>query len=289
MAKNDQDLAKNYAGGAAELAELRARRGKRQQQPRKGVAQLFIPGPEQPPPAIEFEPERVEVMELQKMPKTRESVVAAINSSLEALREAIRSHKTGMDQADMMQTLNDFADRPSTQKKIWDLACRWQELDALGRIDLVDGHTLKSEIESLWPVRAGIVDGVVVAVDYRKIESAQLPISIESSPKATAISSGLVPTSPPAEAPKWRPVEPQRTQGYNRPLFELVKKAFEAGKERPPSPLDVIAAFKESKPSEIVRVNEAGFDYYADGRKDGDTAADIAAIRQTIKRMTTYK
>jgi hypothetical protein len=289
VAKNDQDLAKNYAGGTAELAELRARRAERQKQPRIAVAPMFVPGPEQPPPEIELEPERVEVIEPQKAPITRASVVAAINSSLEDVRDAIRAHKTGMDLADMMQVLNEFAERPSTQKKIWDLACKWRELDALGRIDLVDGHVLKAEIESLWPVRVGVADGVAVAVDYRKVEPQELPILIEPEPKAAAISSGQVPTTQHAETPAWRPKAPKRTQGYNRPLFELVLKAYNAGNQRPPSPLDVIAAFKESQPPEIARVNDAGFDYFADGRKDGDVPASIGAIRQTIKRMVSYK
>jgi hypothetical protein len=289
MAKNDEDIAKNYAGGNAELAELRARRAERQQQPRIAVAPLFVPGPEQPPPAIEHEPENVEVIEPPKALRTRESIVAAINSSLEALRDAIRAHQKGMDLADMMQVLNEFAERPSTQKKIWDLACRWRELDALGRIDLVDGHKLKAEIESLWPVRAGIADGVVVAVDYRKIESVQLPISIESSLEVVPMRRDHAPASQPAEVPRWKPVAPQRSQGYNIPLFALVQKAFNDGQNRPPSPRDVLAAFREFRPAEIARVNQEDFDYYAPDKQDGEATANINAIKQAIKRMVSYK
>jgi hypothetical protein len=87
-----------------------------------------------------------------------------------------------------------------------------------------------------------------------------------------------------APEPNWMLQEPQRHQGYSWPLYQVLKEAHAAGQPRPKA-RDVLEAFKERKPPEIVQVNHDGISYY--DSKGNAKAADLAAISEAIRRMTS--
>lgn len=83
--------------------------------------------------------------------------------------------------------------------------------------------------------------------------------------------------------PGWSLKEPQRYQGYARPLFLLLKATHAAGGARP-KPRDVLEAFKANPSSEIIQVGHDHFTYY--DSNGNSKLADLDAIKQAIHRMT---
>ena len=94
------------------------------------------------------------------------------------------------------------------------------------------------------------------------------------------------PSSAAANAPNnegWNLVKPQRFQSYNKPLYDFLKAAHQAGLPRP-SARDVLEAWRSNVPMEVAKVMVASFDYYD---AEGNTKeADLDAIRKTIDRLT---
>lgn len=84
--------------------------------------------------------------------------------------------------------------------------------------------------------------------------------------------------------PTWTLTEPERYQGYARPLYVLLKAAHNAGRA-PPKARDVLEAFREKQPPEIAQVNHDGFIYlHSDGStKEASLDAISAAIRRRMK------
>lgn len=80
----------------------------------------------------------------------------------------------------------------------------------------------------------------------------------------------------------WILKAPKRYQGYGKPLHDVLKAAHIAGRPRP-SARDVLDAFKQLQPPEVIEVMADGMKYY-DG--DGNSkAADLGAIRKAIDRL----
>ena len=74
-----------------------------------------------------------------------------------------------------------------------------------------------------------------------------------------------------------------RFQGYNRPLYELLKAAHAAHQPRP-SARDVLDAWRQARPAEVREVLPDELKYDA---ADGTTkVADLAALRKAINRLT---
>lgn len=82
----------------------------------------------------------------------------------------------------------------------------------------------------------------------------------------------------------WPLQEPMRYQGYARPLYLVLKAAHAAGKSCP-KPRDVLDAFRDTRPPELINVQHDGITYY--DSKGNSKAADLAAISEAIRRMTT--
>lgn len=88
----------------------------------------------------------------------------------------------------------------------------------------------------------------------------------------------------PASEPAWTLRAPKRHQGYSWPLYQFLKAAHIAGAPKPKA-RDVLEAFKEKKPSEIIQVNHDGFSYL--DAKGNAKPADLDAITEAIRRMTS--
>lgn len=89
-----------------------------------------------------------------------------------------------------------------------------------------------------------------------------------------------------ARSPIWAVIKPQRFPGYRAPLYRFLSDAHRAGKSCPKA-REVLDAWRESKPPEIEQVLSDGVNYYD---SEGNVkAADLNAIRQAIKRLTSVR
>jgi len=88
----------------------------------------------------------------------------------------------------------------------------------------------------------------------------------------------------PQVLPKWTLREPTRYQGYARPLYLVLKAAHGAGKGCP-KPRDVLDAFSEKMPPEVIGVQHDGLAYY-DARGNSKVVG-LEAIAEAIRRMTS--
>jgi hypothetical protein len=81
----------------------------------------------------------------------------------------------------------------------------------------------------------------------------------------------------------WRLTEPQRYQGYTKPLYDLLGAALASGQPCPRA-RDVIDTWKANRPYDVFEVSDSEIKYY-DRRGDIKTA-NLEAIQATINRMT---
>jgi hypothetical protein len=89
-----------------------------------------------------------------------------------------------------------------------------------------------------------------------------------------------------ASTQEWTLTKPQRFQGYGKPLYDLLKKAYDDGLKKPTA-RDVIDAWRVARPLDVTEISDAGLKYLD---ANGNTKpADLDAIRNSIKRMTTTK
>jgi hypothetical protein len=112
-------------------------------------------------------------------------------------------------------------------------------------------------------------------------------VEIESSAPATDTQPQAGPaTATAAPLHTWTVNKPQRYAPYTAPLHALLTSAHREGKPRP-TPRNVVDAWRINKPLEITQVLTDGFNY-CNTKGDGQTA-DLAAIREAIKRMTSTR
>jgi hypothetical protein len=180
------------------------------------------------------------------------------------------------------------------RKKGTPFAQRYGRLEELAkRASAMASARLQPQAVLAWAKSTGAVE---------EIPAGLLPVLNRPAPTSTPTpqAAPLAPASPPppvlipprelqppvgvAPEPNWMLQEPQRHQGYSWPLYQVLKEAHAAGQPRPKA-RDVLEAFKERKPPEIVQVNHDGISYY--DSKGNAKAADLAAISEAIRRMTS--
>ena len=108
-----------------------------------------------------------------------------------------------------------------------------------------------------------------------------------TAPEAKQAEPQAVPESATAALiPAWSVNKPKRYGGYTAPLHALLCAAHREGNPCPTA-RDVVDAWRANRPPEIAKILPDCFDYYD---SKGDTkAADLAAIREAIKRMTSTR
>lgn len=99
-----------------------------------------------------------------------------------------------------------------------------------------------------------------------------------ASDSSTAVAGGR------AAVAGWTLKEPQRYQGYSRPLYLVLKEAHSNLQPRPRA-RDVLDAFRMKRPSEVIEVSHDGFSYY--DSNGNAKLADLPALSEAIRRMTS--
>ena len=90
-----------------------------------------------------------------------------------------------------------------------------------------------------------------------------------------------------AQLATWVVNKPQRFQGYAEPLYNVLKDAHDQGQNKP-TVYEVLENFKANQPTQVAIILPGqGLDYYTAA---GSTkSADLNAIREAIRKMTTQK
>ncbi len=148
-----------------------------------------------------------------------------------------------------------------------------------------------------WAIERQIKVCDLFRIEVERLSSAQTehgpPAVLAGAPgdaqgKATEAPAGGAGTAAPspvlAVVPEWSLTEPERYQGYGKPMYDLLKAAHIAFQPRPKA-RDVLDAWKKNPPLEVTEVMADGIKYLD---ANGNTkTADLDAIRATINRMTT--
>jgi hypothetical protein len=149
-----------------------------------------------------------------------------------------------------------------------------------GKGMILDGSLVAIEEAEHQKDTIVVGDLCALMVDVKAIEA------IRAEPALVSPASGAEKSEPPpagASEPAWLLKKPQRFQGYNRPLYDVLKTAHAAGQPCPKA-RDILNAFRQNKPPEVINVLHDKFEYYT-GTGDSK-AAELGAIQKAINRLT---
>lgn len=127
----------------------------------------------------------------------------------------VRQAPAGENRSKMLEALELAKQDPDTNRTLWELACRWFDMERQGTLDSqqVEQHKLRTEIDELWPVRvwdndtphvAGFRDKCtlterahqrVLAAENSRIEAASLKAPLnkaETTARGTRHCGGLI-------------------------------------------------------------------------------------------------
>jgi len=128
-----------------------------------------------------------------------------------------------------------------------------------------------------------IVNALVTVEDLRAyVKDRELTVvveSLENVPESAPVSGSM-----PEAGPRWVLARPKRFPGYRKALYDFLKAANTAGKERPTA-YDVLDAWRREPPTGILEVidDELKFE---NSKGEPDTAT-MAAVKKSIDRLTT--
>jgi hypothetical protein len=113
----------------------------------------------------EFEAARTQVQD------RKAEVIAGFWDTHKKTVAAVKKFTNAVERLKLLESLNIAKDDSDTKRVIWELACKWVELETLGSLDHghVEAHKLKESIAALWPVKIWEEDGEPVGVSIREV------------------------------------------------------------------------------------------------------------------------
>ena len=129
-----------------------------------------------------------------------------------------------------------------------------------------------------------IVNALVTVEDLRDYVSRHRKLTVTVEPSEDVSESELSAGAMPETGPRWVLAHPKRFPGYRKPLYDFLKAANVAGKERPTA-YDVLDEWRRKPPTGILEVIDDELKF--ENSKGEPATATLAAVKKSIDRLTT--